>query len=107
MAITGDAGKTRDILARKAGLGSGMATPGAAAEVKPGGANNPTGRNQYTAPVEPVVPSDGVEVNATNVSNDKEGKGTIHGNTSDYALRRLTKAAKGQKSHGGEDGWGE
>jgi len=75
-------------------------TPGAEGEVKPGGANNPTGRNQYTAPVEPVVPSDGVEVNDDNVNIDQKPRTSKTGNSSDLALRRLTKAAKGQKSHG-------
>ncbi len=66
--------------------------------MRPGGANNPLGLGGKSGKT-----AEDVEiVNATNVSNDKESKGTIHGNTSDYALRRLTKAAKGQKSHGVE-----
>ncbi len=60
----------------------------------PGGANNPTGRNQYT---------EDEEVNHDHVMNDKfDGEPATQGSSSEYVLRRLTRAAKGQKSHGVE-----
>lgn len=67
-----------------------QATPGAETEVKPGGANNPHGCKGKPE-------EDGI--NDRNTSIDSAQRAS-HTDTSEGILRRLTRAAKGQKSHG-------
>lgn len=71
-------------------------TPGSPTEVRPGGANNPTGRNQHSD-----KPEQDVEVKPSITRIDQTGKpnGCVD---APGILRRLSRAAKGIKSHGVE-----
>ncbi len=70
-------------------------TPGAEGEVRPGGANNPLGLGGWTGK---AIEEEEV-VNDRNTIIDNKPREN-HPDTAEGVLRRLTRAAKGQKSHG-------